>query len=87
MICGRDPGWSSSTLVLPMILSCNSLGILYWMIGPSSIAAAIYTLCMVPLNSKLAKMGVKNQEELMRFSDKRTTHIHEILNGIRLIKV
>lgn len=62
------------------------MGILYWILGPASLAGAAFLMLFLYLSSVIAKRTLKARKELVRQSDVRVGLMNEILMSIRVIK-
>ncbi|EDQ90327.1 uncharacterized protein MONBRDRAFT_18722 [Monosiga brevicollis MX1] len=64
-----------------------SLYFLWQLMGPSTLAGLGVMILMIPLNGVLAKVTRDLQKKIMKEKDDRIKHMHEILNGIKILKM
>ena len=84
-------GMAEVSFFLPEILqSCihvsASLVLLYFLLGPATLAAVATLVCMGPLTRLAAKRFSRYDNELWKHRDARVTLMSQILSGIRVIK-
>ncbi|MDP2439862.1 MAG: ABC transporter transmembrane domain-containing protein, partial [archaeon] len=64
-----------------------SLGLLYDLLGPASLAGFAVMVLMIPVNLTVAHFQSKAKAALMAAKDQRVRMINEYLNGMRVIKL
>ncbi len=62
------------------------MAILYWILGPASLAGAAILLMFLYLASVVARKGLVARKELVKHSDERVGLMNEILMSIRVLK-
>ncbi|ODM88995.1 Multidrug resistance-associated protein 1, partial [Orchesella cincta] len=60
---------------------------LWGILGPSSLAGFVVILILLPLNLYIASKAQSFQKQQMRWKDKRTKLMNEILSGIKVLKL
>ena len=73
--------WSAPFLIL------SSLVFLYQIIGLSTIAGVLVIFLSNPLNYCITKIVAKYNRQMMKYKDKRTKLISEVISGIKIIKM
>eukprot|EP00743_Colponemidia_sp_Colp-15_P007019 GILK01007575.1.p1 GENE.GILK01007575.1~~GILK01007575.1.p1 ORF type:complete len:1529 (-),score=302.56 GILK01007575.1:186-4727(-) len=63
-----------------------SLIFLYFQVGISTLGGLAVMVCMIPLNTFLARKQRKQQQQVMKAKDERVRLTHETLNSIKMVK-
>ncbi|ODM94820.1 Multidrug resistance-associated protein 1, partial [Orchesella cincta] len=69
------------------VLLFLALYFLWGILGPSSLAGVVVILIILPLNAFVATKAQKLQKQQMKWKDKRTKLMSEILSGIKVLKL
>jgi len=69
-----------------LLLITGVVGMLFYFLGLSAIAALFTLLLLAPLTRLIASRFTKLDEEVMSFRDKRVTLMTQALNAIRVVK-
>lgn len=73
-------------LVYNLLMIVGVIGMLFYFLGLSAIAALASFLLLAPLTSFVARRFTKLEEEMMSFRDKRVTLMTQAMNAIRVVK-
>ncbi|KAF9906785.1 hypothetical protein EC991_000298 [Linnemannia zychae] len=70
-------------LVLQIVLT---IAFLFRILGQSAFAGIIVMACLIPLNTRIARLATKIQNDLILATDRRVEQMTELLQVIRMIK-
>ncbi|ODM94817.1 Multidrug resistance-associated protein 1 [Orchesella cincta] len=73
--------WSAPLIVF------LALYFLWGILGPSCLAGLLVVVILLPINATIASKSQKLQKQQMRWKDKRTKLMNEILSGIKVLKL
>jgi len=73
-------------LAYNILMIVGVIGMLFYFLGLSAIAALVSFFMLAPLTSYVAKRFTKLEEEMMSFRDKRVTLMTQAMNAIRVVK-